>query len=330
MLSQQIVLNKYPDHIVKESDFTYRSVELPSLKDGEVLIKNQWMTVTPAMRVRMNPHDQYLSPYNIGEALTGQSVGVVEKSKNCKQLPEGTYVFSQNGWRDYFISDGSDITILSKIDKPYLYLSILGLSSMTAYIGIEKFSTIKQDDVVFISAASGAVGAAACQLAKMRGAYVIGSAGDDKKIEWLYNTAKIDKAINYKKGPILETLSNSTPHGIDVYFDNVGGDHLIAAIKNMNNFGKIVLCGMISQYNTVGSTINIDLFPLITKRLTVNGFVQSDHMNMHHEFIDNMYNWYLNGKIHSNETIIDGIKTVPKAFIDMLAGKYLGKVIISL
>ena len=164
----------------------------------------------------------------------------------------------------------------------------------------------------------------------MRGAYVVGSAGRDDKIEWLYNKANVDNAINYKKNPILKSLSNMIPQGINVYFDNVGGDHLIAAIKNMNDFGRIILCGMVSQYNKVGSTIDLDLFPIITKRLTVHGFVQSDHMNMYDKFINDMYNWYLQGKIFSNETIIDGIELVPQAFIDMLRGKYLGKIIISL
>ncbi len=330
MISRQIILSKYPKGLVKESDFRFISLELPPIRKGEVLVRNKWMTVTPAMRIRMNPQDSYLPPYKIGEVLSGQCVGVIEKSNNCNRLPEGTLVFSQNGWRDCFISDGSDLTVLNQIEKPYLYLSILGLSSMTAYIGIEKFSKIEKGDVVFVSAASGSVGSVACQLAKMRGAIVVGSAGRDDKVDWLYNKAKVDKAINYKQKPILKSLSDIIPQGINVYFDNVGGDHLIAAMKNMNNFGRIIMCGMLSQYNQVGSTLNLDLFPIITKRLTMYGYVQSDHMNMYDNFIKDMYSWYLQGKIFSNETIVDGIELAPRAFIDMLAGQFLGKVIIRL
>ena len=149
MISKQIVLKNYPSDIVKGSDFAFKSIDLPSIQDGEVLVRNKWMTVTPAMRIRMNPNHSYLSPYKIDEVLSGQAVGVVEESNNCERLPEGTLVFSHNGWRDYFISNGSDLTILSQIEKPYLYLSILGLSSMTAYIGIEKFSNIQEGDVIF-------------------------------------------------------------------------------------------------------------------------------------------------------------------------------------
>ena len=184
--------------------------------------------------------------------------------------------------------------------------------------------------MVFVSAASGAVGSVVCQLAKMQGAYVIGSAGRDDKIKWLYDHCNIDAALNYKKESVIESLPRLAPQGIDVYFDNVGGDHLIAAMQNINEFGRIVLCGMVSQYNLIGATLDIDLFPIITKRLTMRGFVQGDHMDLYDDFLNDMQKGYAEGKLCSNETILNGLESSPQALIDMLAGHYLGKGIVKI
>ena len=251
------------------------------------------------------------------------AVGQVIESKN-KQFKVGDYILSNFGWREYWLSNEGNG--LSKIDPNMgpiqSYLGILGLTGLTAYVGLLKFAEIKEnvagDNTLFVSAGAGAVGSIACQLAKIKGYHVVGSTGSEEKVTWLLDEARIDDAFNYKelsKDNIASELRKIIPNGIDIYFDNVGGSQLEAAIDNMKTFGTVVLCGMISQYNkTTLPTGPSNLMLAITKRLKLQGFIVRDHYYMLNEFHKNMSKWINDRKIKWKETVFEGLEKAPKVF----------------
>jgi NADPH-dependent curcumin reductase CurA len=243
----------------------------------------------------------------------------------------GDYVLGMQGWREYFVSGGTDLTKIDPNIAPIqTYLGVLGMPGMTAYVGLLDVGRPKAGETVFVSAASGAVGAVACQIAKIKGCRVVGSAGSNEKVAWLMDTGGLDAAFNYKEADDLVTeLSKNCPKGIDVYFENVGGKHLEAALQHMNPFGRIVVCGMISQYNATKpepGPHNLDF--VITKRLTLKGFIVSDHYDRLSQFYSDMSRWVAEGRIKWKETIIEGIENAPKAFIGLFTGKNLGKMLV--
>lgn len=248
--SKQIQINHYINHGQPTiDDFSMVETELSQPIDGEVLVKNTWMTVDPYMRGRMNDQKSYIPPFELNAPLQGGAVGIVEVS-NSNTLHKGDLVLSDNGWRDYFTAPCKTLLTLNPIEHPEYYLGILGMPGLTAYGGLLTIGKPLPGETVFVSAGSGAVGSIVCQIAKLKGCTVIASCGSDEKCQWLENTCGVDKAFNYKKTTSLNTtLKEAAPEGIDVYFDNVGGEHLEAAINAMNLHGRIVVCGMISQYN---------------------------------------------------------------------------------
>ena len=329
-ISREIRLKNRPVGLPSENDFELAEVAVPEVGDGEVLVQNIYMSVDPYMRGRLNDRKSYAPPFQLDKPLDGGCVGRVVESKN-EQYQTGDFVFGMVGWREYFISDG---TGLMKIDANLApiqaYLGTVGMPGLTAYYGLLEIGKPKEGETVFVSAASGAVGAIVCQIAKLKGCYVVGSAGSDEKVAWLLEEAGVDAAFNYKKtDDIIAEVGKKCPNGIDIYYENVGGVHLEAAIEHMNQFGRIVMCGMIDMYNATAPVPGpSNLASIIAKQLTMQGFIVADHYDMLMQFYGDLGKWIAEGKIQWKETIIEGIENAPRAFIGLFKGENLGKMIV--
>ena len=331
-VSREIRLKKRPLGIPDESDFELAEVSVREPGEGEVLVRNIFMSVDPYMRGRMNDQASYIPPFELSKPLEGGCVGQVVTSKSAK-FKVGDYVLGMKGWREFYLSDGSDLTGIAPAFGPIQsYLGVLGMPGLTAYVGLLDMGQPKEGETVFVSAASGAVGSIVSQIAKIKGCHVVGSVGSDEKVSWLLDTVGIDKALNYKKTPDLSSgLGKLCPDGIDIYYENVGGKHLEAALDHMKAFGRIVLCGMISQYNTASRKDGPgNLFLAIVKRLTLKGFLVTDHMEKQRQFYADMGKWIQEGRIKWQETIVEGIENAPRAFLDLFKGKNLGKMLVKI
>jgi hypothetical protein len=331
-LSREIRLANRPVGLPRESDFELAEARIPEIREKGVLVRNIYMSVDPYMRGRMIDRPSYVPPFQIGEPLAGACVGQVVASRNAG-FPVGDYVTSARGWREYYVSDGTDlIKIDPRLAPIQTYLGTLGMPGMTAYVGLLDIGLPKAGETVFVSAASGAVGAIVCQIAKIKGCRVIGSAGSREKVSWLMNEAGIDGAFNYKETEdLVAEVGKHCPKGIDVYYENVGGKHLEAALEHLNLFGRIVMCGMISQYNaTEPEPGPRNLFYMTTKRLTVRGFIVSDHLDRRSQFLGDMSQWIAEGRIKWKETIVAGIENAPKAFISLFKGENFGKMLVKI
>jgi len=328
--NHEIRLKRRPQGMPNPGDFELAETDVPTPGAGQVLVRNAYMSVDPYMRGRMVERESYVPPFQIGEPLSGGAVGQVVASNN-PTFKVGDYVNNFSGWREWFVSGGGE---LSKIDPSIAplqsYLGAFGMPGLTAYAGLLKVGELKDGERVFVSAASGAVGAIVCQIAKNRGCYVVGSAGSDEKCDWLVKEARVDKAINYKKaGDLTAALKAAAPQGIDVYFENVGGDHLDAALANMRPNGRIAVCGMIAQYNATelppGPKNIIAVIPL---RIMIKGFIVSDFGSLTPDFIRDMAAWTKAGKMKWQETILDGVAKAPEAFIGLFKGANTGKMLV--
>jgi NADPH-dependent curcumin reductase CurA len=330
-VSREIRLKQRPVGLPSLADFELASVPIPTLGDGEVLVRNLYMSVDPYMRGRMLEQPSYVQPFQVGQPLDGGCVGEVVQS-NHGTFQVGDRVLGRKGWREYFVSDGTDLTRIDvHLAPPQAYLGVLGMPGMTAYVGLLDIGRPQAGDTVFVSAAAGAVGSVACQIAKIQGCRVVGSAGSAAKVHWLHEVAGVDAAFNYKEVESLSAeLGKHCPRGIDVYFENVGGAHLDAALEHMNLRGRIALCGMISQYNDTASSGPGNLRLAVRKRLTLQGFIVSDHLDRQAQFSADMGAWIAAGKIHWQETIVDGIENAPKAFIGLFSGDNTGKMLVRL
>ena len=331
--SREIRLKKRPEGMPRPGDFELVETEVPEPRPGRVLVRNIYMSVDPYMRGRMTDRKSYVPPFQIGEALSGGAVGQVVASNGNDRFKAGDYVSNFSGWRQAFVTEGGD---LQKIDASVApiqaYLGTFGMPGLTAYAGLLKIGALKDGERVFVSAASGAVGSVVCQIAKNKGCTVVGSAGSDDKCQWLKDVARVDEAINYKTcGDLTEAVAKAMPEGIDVYFENVGGAHLEAALANMRPFGRIAVCGMIEQYNATempeGPRNFISVVPL---RLTIRGFIVSDHGDMMGDFIRDMSGWAKEGKLKWHETVVDGIEHAPEAFIGLFKGANFGKMLVKI
>jgi len=334
----EIHLKQLPVGIPTENNFKFVRVSVPAPKQGEFLVRNIWMSVDPYMRGRMRETKSHLPSFQLNKPLEGACVGQVIESKN-NQFKVGDYLLSNFGWRQYWLStDGSGITKVDPNMAPIQsYLGVLGMTGLTAYVGLLKVGELREnngDSTVFVSAASGAVGSIACQIAKIKGCHVVGSAGSLKKVKWLLDQARVDYAFNYKEvqDNISSELKKFCPNGIDIYFDNVGGKHLEAALDNMKTFGKIVLCGMISQYNLPASQQSgpSNLFLAITNRLKIQGFIVRDHYHVLSQFHTSMSKWIRQEKIKWQETVVEGLENAPKAFIALFKGEHIGKMLVKI
>lgn len=332
IVSREIRLKNHPVGMPRESDFELAEVPITEPREGEVLVHNIYMSVDPYMRGRMIDRESYTPPFKLGEPLNGGSVGQVVVS-NLDMFQVGDYVLSMHGWREYFVSTSTGLTKIDPTLAPIrAFLGTVGMTGMTAYVGLLDIGQPKKGETVFVSAAAGAVGSVVCQIAKIKGCRVVGSAGSEEKITWLINEAGVDAAFNYKETEnLISELRMHCPNGIDIYFENVGGEHLEAALQLMNNFGRIPVCGLISQYNAIKPQPGpYNLAYILTKRLTIKGFIISDHYDRLPHFFADMNQWIADGKMKWNETIIDGIENAPKAFIGLFKGENLGKMLVRL
>lgn len=331
--SREIHLARRPVGMPKPEDFELASVDLPAPRDGEVLVRNHYMSVDPYMRGRMVERESYVPPFAIGRALEGGAVGEVVAAGKGAKFAVGDHVQSMWGWREAFISDGAGLTKVDpKLAPIQSFLGALGMPGLTAYAGLLHVGALKDGENVFVSAASGAVGAVVCQIAKAKGCYVVGSAGSDEKCDWLVKEAKIDKAINYKTEKNLDAAVRAAfPKGIDVYFENVGGAHLVAAINAMNVRGRIAACGMIEQYNNTEPTPGPwNIIMTVPKSLRIEGFIVSNYFHLLGDFYRDMGQWIAQGKMKWRETTLNGIENAPKAFLGLFKGENFGKALVKL
>jgi hypothetical protein len=328
--SREIRLVSRPDGIPTAADFTLTRTELEPLKDGEVLVRNLFMSVDPYMRGRMNDVKSYVPPFELGKPLDGGAVGEVVESR-AAEFKHGDAVLSNFGWREYFIASPKQLYPVSREISPLsVYLGTLGMTGMTAWAGLNLVE-VKAGDVVYISGAAGAVGNVAGQLAKLRGCRVIGSAGSAEKVRFLREDCGFDSAFNYKAGPILGQLNMAAPDGIDVYFDNVGGETLEAALAALRVHGRIVACGSISGYNDEKPRPGpCNLFNMITKRLTMKGLIVSDSLDRRAEFQKEVGGYLKAGKLIHKETVVRGIDQAVGAFIGLFRGQNAGKMVVAL
>ncbi|WP_394200433.1 NADP-dependent oxidoreductase [Shewanella waksmanii] len=331
MNAQQIVLASRPEGMPTADNFTPQSVELPPIKPGEFLVKNLWMSVDPYMRGRMIDRKSYIAPFAIGAPLEGGAIGEVIESQH-PDFPVGTKVSSMLGWRSHYVSDGTEHTALPQTPlSESHFLGVMGMPGMTAWTGLNRIAKLQAGETLFVSAASGAVGSVACQLGLLMGAKVVASVGSDEKAQHLKSLG-VDAVINYKSVDNLsEALKHAAPQGIDVYFENVGGDHLAASLDNMNDHGRIAVCGMIAQYNDTAPTPGpSNLANIIIKKLKVEGFIVFEHWQHYPEFAKQMGQWLASGQVKAEQTIYQGLDNAAEAFIGLFQGKNKGKMVVQL
>jgi len=328
MRSSEIRLAARPRGAPVPSDFALAEVELPDPAEGEILVRNAFVSVDPYMRGRMNDARSYVPPFALGEPLRGGAVGKVVASRNDR-WPEGTWIQHDFGWREAALLDGRGVRAVDPALAPVsTSLGVLGMTGLTAYVGIVDIGGVGVEDTVFVSGAAGAVGSVAAQLARARGARVVGSAGSPEKVQWL-NELGLDAAFDYHETTARDALRELAPDGIDVYFDNVGGETLEAAIGAMRLHGRIVACGSISRYNATEALPGPrNLFMVVTKRLRMQGFIVSDHADRFPAFLAEVAPAVADGTIRHRETVVDGIEQAPEAFIGMLEGANLGKMLV--
>jgi NADPH-dependent curcumin reductase CurA len=328
--SREIRLAARPEGEPEPRHFELAETEVPDPGEGEVLVRNLWMSVDPYMRGRMNDVPSYVPPFQIGEPLEGGAVGEVIESGDGGLKP-GTLVLHQLGWRDYATLPAQHARPVDpEVAPPQAFLGVLGMPGLTAYAGLLDVGELREGDVVFVSAAAGAVGSLAGQIAKARGHRVIGSAGPPEKVAYLLDELGFDAAFSYRDRPVSARLSEAAPEGIDLYFDNVGGEQLEAAIGAMRVRGRIAMCGMISAYNSAGSTGPRNLIMAIGKRLTLRGFIVLDHFDRLPQFLAEVAPLVREGKIRYRETVVEGLENAPEAFIGLLNGANVGKMLVKL
>ena len=326
--SREIRLAARPCGLPEPSDFELAEVALPDPVDGEILVRNAFVSVDPYMRGRMNDVKSYVPPFALGEPMTGGAVGQVIASRN-ERFAEGSWVVHDLGWREVALSEGRGARVVDP-ERAALSttLGVLGMPGLTAYVGVVDIGEVRDGDMVFVSGAAGAVGSAAAQIAKLRGARVVGSAGSPEKVAWLRELG-LDAVFDYHEATTRDALREHAPDGIDVYFDNVGGETLEAAIGAMRLHGRIVACGSISRYNATEALPGPrNMFLVVTKRLRMQGFIVFDHYDRFPAFLAEVAPAVADGSIRYRETIVDGIERAPEAFIGLLEGANVGKMLV--
>jgi NADPH-dependent curcumin reductase CurA len=328
---REVRLKSHPSGLPNAGNFEIASVELAPPGAGEVQVRNLWMTVDPYMRGRMNGAASYAQPYALGEAMDGAAIGEVVVS-NDPALKPGQLVQSGFGWREGFNAPAEALQALDPRGLPVqAFLGAAGMPGLTAYAGLLKVAALRDGDVVFVSAAAGAVGSTVCQIAKAKGHTVIGSAGGPEKIKFLKDMG-VDQVIDYKAAPDLNTaLAAAAPDGIDVYFDNVGGAHLEAALNNARMFARFAMCGMISISNaTKPAPGPPNLGQLIARNIRMEGFRVGQHLGMMPQYIADLSKWVAEGKVTWKETVFEGLDKAPDAFIGLFKGENFGKMLVKL
>lgn len=326
---QQIVLASRPQGVVSVDNFRLESVPVPTLKDGEVLVRNHYLSLDPYMRMRMEDVKSYAAPQALDQVMIGGTAGEVVESKNPK-FTVGDKVVGMLGWSEMGVSDGM---LLKKVDASVIplsaYLGAVGMPGMTAWYGLTQIIQPKAGETIAVSAASGAVGTAVGQLAKLRGCRVIGIAGGKEKCDYVVNELGFDACVDYKAGNLRKDLKAAAPEGIDGLFENVGGEVMDAVLARMNPFGRVALCGLISGYD--GEPMPIyNTRVMLSMRLTLRGFIVSEHMDLWPQGLGEMGSLVATGKLKYRETVAEGLAAAPQAFLGLLVGKNFGKQLVKL
>ncbi|WP_144125208.1 NADP-dependent oxidoreductase [Catellatospora sichuanensis] len=328
-VGREIQLASRPVGVPTPDNFRLVEVAVPEPAEGQVKVRNLVMSVDPYMRGRMNDAKSYVPPFAVDAVLDGGAVGEVVESRS-PDLKAGDLVLHGYGWRDWVVEDARRFRRLDPVAPPSAFLGVLGMPGLTAYVGLLDIAAMKPGDTVFVSGAAGAVGSLVGQLARLKGAArVIGSAGSAAKVAHLTGDLGFDAAFNYRDGDVSKLLKQAAPEGVDVYFDNVGGDHLTAAIARARPFARFALCGAISAYNEpVPGPDNMAL--LIGKRITMRGFIVTDHNDRMADLIREVGAWYAAGEIKAEETVVEGLENAPEAFLGLLRGANTGKMVVKL
>ena len=338
-MPRQVRLRRHPVGPVSVEDFSIVDVSMPKPGDGEVLVRNMWTSVDPAIRIRLAARAPagYFPAFALDAPMDGiLTVGEVVESRAHGFSP-GDVVWHGYGWREYAAVPAADplgsLHSLRRLEAAIAplqtYLGPLGGMGLTAYAGLFDVARLRDGDVVWVSAAAGAVGSLVAQFAKLRGHTVIGSAGSDDKVAHLLGELGLDAAFNYKHGSLEDQLRASSPDGIDVYFDNVGGDHLRAALAVLRPWGRVAMCGAVSQYERDRPEPGPDnLFQAVANDLTLRGFRGSSYMHRLHDMQREVAGWMRGGRLHYRETVIEGLERAPEALVRMLAGDTVGKTLV--
>ena len=322
-------LKSRPNGTPTAGNFELRDINLPPLGDGMIRIRNRWLSVDPYMRGRMNDAKSYVPPFQLGEPMEGGAVGEVVESQ-AEGFAPGDLVQHMGGWRDEAVVPARTANKLPNLGAaPQLYLGVLGTTGATAYFGLLDAASAKHGDIVFVSAAAGAVGSIVVQIAKAKGMTVIGSAGGQEKCDYVRSLGA-DAVIDYRAGPIFKSLATAAPRGIDVYFDNVGGSHLDAALAVARNHARFAICGMIESYNSAEPTSLRFIMRIIAARIRLQGFLVFDYHGRFDEFYRDMGAWLKNGAVKSRETVVEGLEQAPDAFLGLFKGGNVGKMLVRL
>ncbi|RME66154.1 MAG: NADP-dependent oxidoreductase [Alphaproteobacteria bacterium] len=335
-MNKRVVLRRYPKGLPVEADFAVDEVAVPALEDGEILIRNLYFSLDAGFRnwMREGAGDNYLEAMALGAPVMSITLGKVERSRN-PDFPVGSYVSGRHAWESYSVTDAKDFTapLSPEPGVPlHLYMGLLGLTGLTAYFGLIDIGQPKPGEIVVVSAAAGAVGTVAGQMAKALGCHTVGITSTAEKMRWLRETVGYDQAVSYKDpAGIAAALKRACPDGLDIYFDNTGGEILDAALGNMREGARIILCGMVAQYHDDKHPPGPgNLWEAITKRATLKGFLASDHVDRYGEALARLSAWYKAGAIKSFDEIVHGIERTPAAFCSMFRGANKGKLIVAL
>ena len=330
MKNRRVVLASRPAGWVSEANFRIEEAPVPAPADGQVLVKNLWLSLDPYMRGRMNEGRSYAAKQELGEVMIGGTVGEVVESKHPK-FAKGDQVLGMLGWQQYGLSDGKG---LNKVDAsrvpPSAYLGVLGMPGVTAWVGLLDICQPKPGETVVVSAASGAVGSVVGQIAKIKGCRAVGIAGGRQKCDYVVKELGFDACVDYKAGMLNDDLKVAGPDGIDCYFENVGGEILDAALRRMNAFSRIAVCGLISQYNATEPYGVKTVQSILTNRIKVQGFIVSDRMELWPKALADLAGWVAAGRIKYRETVTEGLENAPRAFIGLLKGENFGKQLVRL
>ena len=332
MINKKMILINRPTGIPEKNTWSFEEELISEIKDGQILIKHQYISLDPAMRGWMNNSKSYIPPVEIGTVMRAGTVGEVIKVNNNTNFKVGDFVSGWGGVQEYSISDGKNYSIIKDKNNPiYRYLGALGMPGMTAYFGIINEGKIKSGDIVLVSAAAGAVGSLVGQIAKIKGCKVIGIAGGNEKCKYVKDQLGFDEVIDYKNDNIYSALKKYCPEGIDVYFDNVGGEILDAALAKLKMNARIVICGAISQYNNTSRTKGpSNYLSLLVNRATMSGMVVFDYKNDYPMAINQISEWFKQGKLKSNESIFQGIDNFYEVFLKLFNGNKRGKLILKI
>jgi hypothetical protein len=322
-VSRAIILAARPEGLPQETDFELRELPDADPSDGEVLVRNVLVSVDPYMRGRMTGIRTYVPGFEVGDVIEGQTVGRVIASRDDRYT-DGDWVSTMLGWRDAGVTGADNVRKLDPaVAPPSTALGGLGMTGFTAWVGLHEIGQVKEGETVYVSGAAGAVGSMAVQLAKLAGCRVIGSAGSPAKVEWLRSLGV--EAFDYRETPLKDGLAD----GIDVFFDNVGGDQLESALFALRPFGRVVACGAISRYNSAAPEPGPrNLAFIVSKRLRIQGFIVTDHMARFPEFLAAVGPLVVAGEMQCRETVVDGLEAAPAAFVGLFSGDNIGKMLV--